>query len=37
VDGLLVAVQLWAANEEGLRAWLPIADAVLESMRLTGR
>jgi hypothetical protein len=34
VDGRLVLVQIWAANEEGLRAWLPIADAVLESMRL---
>ena len=35
VDGVLVLVQVWAANEEGLRAWIPFADAVLESTRLT--
>jgi hypothetical protein len=35
VDGLLVVVQLWAANEEGLRAWIPVAEASLESVRLT--
>ena len=35
VDGLLVLVEVWAANEEGLRVWLPIADAVLESMRVS--
>jgi hypothetical protein len=34
VDGLLVLVQLWAANEEGLGTWVPIADALLGSMRL---
>jgi len=37
VDDHLVLVQVWAANEEGLRAWLPMADAVLESMRLSRR
>jgi hypothetical protein len=35
VDDLLVLVQVWAASEEGLRPWLPIADAALASMRLS--
>lgn len=34
VDGALVLVQVWAANEQELRAWLPTADALLESLRL---
>jgi hypothetical protein len=35
VDGTLVLVQVWAASEEGLRTWLPGADAILESMRIS--
>jgi hypothetical protein len=35
VDGLLVLVQIWAANEEGLRAWLPTATVLLETVRLS--
>lgn len=35
VGGALVLVQVWAANERELRAWLPTADALLESLRLS--
>ena len=35
VDGLLVLVQVWAADEEGLQAWLPTATALVETMRLS--
>lgn len=35
VEGLLVLVQVWAADEEKLRAWVPAADALLESIRLS--
>jgi hypothetical protein len=35
VDGTLVLVQVWAADEERLRTWLPTASVLLETVRFS--
>lgn len=36
VDGAIVLIQVWAATDSGLDAWLPTATSLTESMRVAG-